>query len=586
MDEEKLAQAGAQEFKDQQRNGDENVAEPKETGPEITASKDSSEILDSSKKRRLTSSTDVGGEEDISAESNIAWHEDSIENKADRRGKEGLFDRYMHIQKKQDSLDNEDDASMIDKLRQAEKNMGMKFSESSFEHATFIINNGSAESQTQEKEIKNLLGAANRRELLEWCTKHYRDLHFSMLLSVCILDRQPYHVIDQMARELQKIILEASDEEETGKSGWNSKSQISEVLGIVEYTDFTEVRGVQMETNFLRLQVHDQAEQCIQVMVNEFSELKNTLTKYLINKIVAVYGSRHNFTVISGCIEALAFIGETDIRYFNEVIIWKFLHKKSAGMDFCLSMLFGKMYRKNRCRPFVITCIEQWGRLTNQPHCTLTALYVCSMFGKQEMLVCDIWMNVLDCIMDELLTESTENSTGSMSYFDILKELFESGNRNISYYKGVIHAFYKQILLAEKRHARERWSYLNVFFLTFLFDDYACCRVSGNASKRHDMVLVSIFIKLDEKTGKELSYLWGLALDNRMYPKEAWKILEAYLSEYEEYGDKEIEKLAFFFYHINQQVGRNKALLFLKKCAERRKQPVRIAKQIYRRIKE
>lgn len=100
MDEEKLAQAKATEFQDQKRNGDENAAEPKETEPEIIASKDSPEIPDSSKNRDLTSGTDVGGNEDVSAESDIARNEDPLEKKADHRGKEELFDRYMHIQKK------------------------------------------------------------------------------------------------------------------------------------------------------------------------------------------------------------------------------------------------------------------------------------------------------------------------------------------------------------------------------------------------------------------------------------------------------------------------------------------------------
>ena len=522
---------------------------------------------------------------DVAKESDVESKEKFSEKKTEDRGK--FLHSFLNYQKKENSTNEEDEASMINKLRQAEKNMGMKFSESSFENATFIINNTSPDSPVQGEDRKNLLGAASRKELLEWCAVHYQDLYFSMLLSVCILDRQPYQAIAQMSKELHKVILNVSKNEDEEKNSWNFKSEISEVLGIVEYRDYTEVRGVQVEAEFLRLQVHEQAEQCIQIMVNEFLELKEILTRYLIDKVAAVYGSRHNYMLISGCIEALAFISETDIHYFDKEVMARLRNKRSAGMDFCLSMLLEKLYHKGSCRQFVITCVEQWARLTNQPHLSLTALYVCSMFGGQEMLVCDIWMNILDSMMSELITEDTENAADEMSYFDMLKELFESGNRSVSYYKGVVHAFYKQVSLAEKKLARERKEYLCVIFLLLLFDDYVGCSVSGRLGvRRRDMVLIGIFKKLDQKTGMELTRLWSLALYNRIYPGEGFKMLEAYLSEYENYGEQEVENLAFFFYHINLGMGRGQVLTFLKNCALRRKRPVKIAGQIYRRIKE
>lgn len=288
--------------------------------------------------------------------------------------------------------------------------------------------------------------------------------------------------------------------------------------------------------------------------------------------------------MISGCMEALAFIAAADLQFFNGHIVTRFLRKKATEMDFCLSVLLGRLYHRRECRDFVKACVIQWGQLKNNPHCSLTALYVCSMLGKQENLVRDIWIRILDRLIEEFTEEFIEESTGRL-YFDILPELFRSGNLDISYYKGVIHAFYIQIMAAEKKRERVRWEFLNLIFLLFIEEDYGNCDLSEGKPNKRDMVWIKIFKKLDRQTGEELTELWYLALDNRMYPREIWELLEAYLAEYQDYGTDDIEKLAFFFYHINQRMGRNRGLLFLKECWERSLHPNPMAKQIYNRIK-
>lgn len=506
--------------------------------------------------------------------------------KASSEKEDDLVNKFKNI-RKSDNLENEEDsASMIQKLMQTEKNMGMKFSESKIENATFIINNHMpSDGSPQAKEHRNLLCDTNRIEFLEWCSSHYQDLHFSMMLAVCILDRHPYQEIDKMARELHYVFKKQTEEDDTQKVGWNFKSQIAEVLGVVEYTDFTSVREVQVEADFWRLPIHKLSEECIQRLVKEFPELKHALTRYLIKKIMEVFGSGHNYMIVSSCLEALAFIGSADLLFFNENVLKILLHQNSVGMDYCLSVLLVKLYAKSKCRKFVITCVEQWAKVKNQPHCSLVVLYVCSCIGGQEMLVRDIWMNILDKQVEEIL-DGCGNEKQGMSYFDMMRELFESGNRNFSYHKGVIHAFYLKGKKAEMERDWEKVKCLNLLFLLCLMDDYACCHVSGNQACHRSMVWLSILRKLDEKTGKELIHLWCSALNNRIYPKEGWDILERYLAEYENYDLNDVEGLAFFFYHMNQQMGKDRGLYFLKRCAERKRNPIILAGQIYKRIKE
>lgn len=492
-----------------------------------------------------------------------------------------LLKKYKTSRKKEDSANGEDSVSQIELLRQELENWGMKFTGSTIQNSTFVVNNMEHKGHLEEAAKKNLLGEAGEGELLAWCSEHYQDLHFSMLLAVCILDRQPYQTIYQMARELQKIFTTSAEKENEGKGDRTFKSQISEVLGIVGYKDFTSVRGIMAEADFLRLPVHEQAERYIQLMVKEFPELKYALSDYLVEKIIAVYGSRHNYIIISGCMEALAFIAAVDLQFFNEHIIPCFLHEKAAEMDFCLSVLLGKLYNRSECGNFVKACVIQWGQLKNNPHCSLAALYVCSILGKQESLVRDIWMRILERLTEELTAESMAGN----SYFDILQELFHSGNRNISYHRGVIHAFYLQIMEAERKRERARWDLLNLIFLLFIVEDYDNCKISESKQNKRVMIWIRIFKRLDRKTGEELTELWYLALDNRMCPKEGWDLLETYLAEYKDYGDDDIEELAFFFYHINRRMGRNRGLLFLKECSERSLHPSPIAKRIYNRIK-
>lgn len=495
---------------------------------------------------------------------------------------EDQISQYKESRKPKQDEGGENSASDVELLRQAESNWGMQFADSAINNSTIIVNN-MASPKCTTGDTKNLLGETSEEDFLKWCSEHYRDFHFSMLLAICILDRQPYQTIYQMARELQDIFKDTIAEEKEEKSDWIFKSHIAEVLGIVKYSDITYVRKVKVEVEFLRLPFHEQAEHYIQLMVKEFSELKYILTEYLTKKIDVIYGSKHNFTVISGCMEALAFIGATDLQFFNDQIILGFLKKKDVGMDYCLSVLLGKLYRKKECRDFVKACVVQWGQLRNNPHDLLVSLYVCSILGKQETLVRDIWMNVLERLSEELLRGE---SWGNTSHIDILRELFKSGNRNISYHKGVIHAFYKMLMSAERKREWEKYNLLNSIFLLFVFEDYISCNVSGNKPGRRDMIWISILRQLDEQTGKELISLWEMVLDNREHPGEGWKLLEGHLAEYKNYKEEDIERLSFFFYHMNKKIGGNRSLFFLKECAQRHPHSMKIANQIYIRIKE
>ncbi len=497
--------------------------------------------------------------------------------------KDDLINQYRKSIEAENTADADNVASTIELMRQAEINRGMQFSGSYIDRATFIMSASEHQVQPAKEPSVNLLGETDKEKFLLWCVEQYQNFCFSMLLAVCILDRQPYQTIYQMARELQDILSDTTVEADDEKKDWISKSNIVATLGIIQYSDITSVRGVDLEVEFLRLPVHEQAEHYIQLMVNEFSELKSILTKYLTEKISKTYGTKHNYIVISGCMEALSYIGMTDLQFFNDQIIPRFLLRKNICMDYCVAVLLGKLYKKRESRDFVKACTVQWGQLKNNPHNLLAALYVCSILGNQENLVHDIWMNVLDQLVEELINGK---SLGKISHIDMLQGLFKSGNRNISYYKGVIHAFHMQILRAENNWEQEKLHLLNTIFFLFLFEDYVSCNISENKSSKREMIWIKIFQKLDTRTGKELTDLWCMLLDSNEYSKECWKLLEDYLEEYQNYEYTDVEILTFFFYHINYKLGNNQVIYFLEECTKKSEKTLPIAMQIYEELKE
>lgn len=499
--------------------------------------------------------------------------------------KEDWVKQYKKGRNLESNADGENDSIIVEQIRQAEANWGMQFSGSHIDRATFIIdNNRQSIAPMITKDVTvNLLGEKDEGKFLQWCVAHYTDFNFSVLLAICILDRQTYQTIYQMAKELHEILSTSTKENEEAKKEWISKSQLTKTLGIIQYSDITLVRGIESTVDFLRLPVHEQAEHIICLLINEFSELKCLLSRYLINKITQIYGNKHNYMVISGCMEALSYIGMADLEFFNDQILPGFLHKRKISMDYCVSVLLGKLYRKEELKEYVQTCVVQWGQLKNNPDNLLVSLYVCSMLGNQEHLVCDIWMNVLDELIKEFLTG---NYLGSMSHIERLQGLFKSGNRNISYYKGVIHAFYKKMQQAEQHWNRHKISFLNTIFFLFLFEDYASSNVSGKKVNRRTMIFIHIFQKLDEKTGKELTELWCKVLQSKENAKECWKLLEGYLRAYEDYNDLDIEMLGFFFYHINRKMGDDQTIYFLKESVKENGEIIPLARQICKIIKE
>lgn len=190
--------------------------------------------------------------------------------------KEDWVNQYKKSRNLENDADSENDSIIVEQMRQAEVNWGMQFSGSHIDRATFIIDNNRplVPPMITNDVTVNLLGEKDEGKFLQWCVAHYMDFNFSALLAVCILDRQTYRTIYQMAKELQEILSESAKENEEVKKEWISKSQLAKTLGVIQYSDVTLIRGIESTVDFLRLPVHEQAEHIVCLLINEFSELK------------------------------------------------------------------------------------------------------------------------------------------------------------------------------------------------------------------------------------------------------------------------------------------------------------------------
>lgn len=492
------------------------------------------------------------------------------------------FKSILNREKEAGGTESKSPLSSIEQLKQADKNWGMRFTESSFQNSTFIINQDGGNTKAREPG-ENLLAVEDDREILKWCSEHYRDFYFSFFLAACILDRQPYSMIDHMAREIHQLFLQKGVErDEKEESSLIYKTRMAEILGLIEYQDFVRVRGIEVETDFLRLPDPQQAIQYLPLLIKEFPEIRLLLCDYLTKKIISTYWKRTDYMIISGCSEALSVVGAADLQFFNEQIIRRFLNERSSGTDFCLAGVLKRMYQMDPCRGFVKTCVMQWGQLRNNPHYVLASLYLCGMLGGQESLVRDIWKIVLEQVLEEV---SVQEKPKDMRYSGMLAEFFDSGNRNISYYKGLIHAFYDKNAQAERDHDWRLREGVGLIFLLFIMSDLGNCEYRGMENGRKDMLSIRIMEKLDRKSGMELACLWALALQNRQWPREGWEVLEQYLGNYKAYDGEAVERLAFFFYWVRQALRNHQVDAFLQNCAVKGGKRAELASDIYKRLK-
>lgn len=497
-----------------------------------------------------------------------------------KRESEDLIGSFKDLREKEKREKEEMGSSSVDQLRDMDENYGMRFSESVIHDSVFVINpiSGEAKKKNQQTDI---LGTMNDRELLEWSSKHYKDYIFSVFLAVCVLDCQVYEDILQMGNELQAILGKRKKEESSDEDDWNYKARIQETLGVIEYRDKVYVRGTVQESDFLRLPTHEQSGYYIRLFTKEFPDLKLLLGPYLVSKIFDTCKNRNNYLVVGGCTETLANIGNEDVLFFNKQILPLFFRKRTDEADYCLTMLLKQMYLMEQNKEYVITCAEQWGRITNNPHYPLTVLYLCGMIKDQEAFVWGVW----DTLLNTLLKEIEDGSIFAKdSYYMNLLEFVRSGNRDYSYYKGVIHAFYHKIRKMEREHRKKQMDILGTLFLLLVLNDYGDCDLSGPVKKRRDMLWVEIMEQMDGKTGKELIFLWKHALKHRQHPREGWHILQKYLDKYESWDEKDIRRLAFFFYWINEAMGGDQAYSFLKKCKSKSRSRLLIAEKIYETI--
>ena len=148
----------------------------------------------------------------------------------------------------------------------------------------------------------------------------------------------------------------------------------------------------------------------------------------------------------------------------------------------------------------------------------------------------------------------------------------------------MIHAFYNKIKKMEKENKRKECDILGTLFLLLVMNDYGDCDLSGLTKRRKDMLLVEIMEQMDEKTGHELVFLWKQVLKHRKHPGEGWNILRRYLDKYESWSEKDLRKLAFFFYWINRELGDDQAYSFLNRSMLKGGNRLLIAEKIYEKI--
>lgn len=503
---------------------------------------------------------------------------ESDQSKEVKEKAEDLIGNYKGLLEKE-----KEEQSPVEQLREILENWGMQFSQSTIRNSTFIINQNSKEIKKKKADQKDILGTMDDRKILEWGSEHYKDYIFAVFLAVCILDCQTYENILVMGEELHDVIGRKKDEEPSDMGICNYKSKIRETLGVIEYRDKVYVRGIEQETDFLCLPSHKQSGHYIRLFVKEFPGLKRLLGSYLAAKIFETCKNRRNYLVVGGCTEALANIGDEDVTFFNTRILPLFFEKRTDEADYCLAMLLKQIYLMGQNRKYVITCAEQWGRITNNPHYPLTVLYLCGMIKNQENFVWGVWETLLNVLVKEI-------ESGAIfavnSYYINLREFFRSGNKELSHYKGVIHAFYNKIKAAQKEGKREETDILGTLFLLLILNDYQDCDLSGTTKKKRRMLWVEMMEQLDRKTGQELVFLWKQALKHRQHPREGWNILRLYLDKYESWCEEDLEKLAFFFYQINEALGNDQAYSFLKKCMLKSWGKLLVAEKIYERIME
>ena len=508
---------------------------------------------------------------------------DELEQSKKQKNKpEDLIGSYKNLWEKEKREKEEMGFYSVDQLREMEENYGMQFLKSVIRDSVFVINPTMGENGKKNYQT-NILGTMDDREMLAWCSEHYKDYIFAVFLAICILDCQVYEDILQMGNELQDILGRRKNEESEDAGDSNYRVRICETLGLIEYRDIVYVRGTEQEADFLRLPSHEQSGYYIRLFIKEFLDLKQLLGPYLVSKIFDTCKNRRNYLVVGGCTEALANIGNEDIVFFNAQILPLFFRKKTDESDYCLAMLLKQMYLMDQNEEYLVTCAEQWGRIGNNPHYPLTVLYLCGMIKGQKDFVWGVWESLLNTLLREIQDGLifVENS-----YYMNLLEFIRSGNGDYDYYKGVIHAFYHKIRKMEKEHRKDAVDILGTLFLLLVLNDYEDCDLSGKAKRRRDMLWVEIMEQMDSRTGRELVFLWKHALSHRRHPGEGWRILQMYLDKYESWDDKDLRRLAFFFYWINEALGNNRAYSFLKKCTLKGRGRLLIAGKIYERIME
>lgn len=493
--------------------------------------------------------------------------EQNLEEQEQNTTPDWLHEFKACLEKREEEIHANDQTGLLNELRQAENNWGMLFSGTSIQNSTFVINQGRPKESGHQEDATDIVTAMDDEHLLKWCSEHYGDFYFVFLIAACMLDGQPYSLINDIANEL--IEMFQREDEKGAVKLWESeyRSKVRDKLGILEYIDFTVVRGERLEEKFLRIQSHERALHYIRLLIQEFSQIKVILRQFLTKKLIVLCKKGGNYRLLGSCSEILALIGTDNLQYFNDQMIHDFIQETSCNTDYGLAVIMKKMYEFSECRGVIINCIQQWGKIRNNPHYTLTALYLCGMIGNQEMLVRDIWQGMLQEILEEM---EGKKKRKEMQYFDMLPDFFDSGNRTLSYYKGVFHGFYKEMRNAEIQRERQRKAELETIFFMFVLNDFGNTCFSGSRKNGQDMLLIRVMRKLEKTTGEKLVYLWAELLKSHLHGREAWKILEQYFRKYEARSEEDMNILAFFLYHIGRSVGEEKVCKYSQEIARRK----------------
>jgi len=430
--------------------------------------------------------------------------------------------------------------------------------------------------------------------LYRYLKEQQQSPYCSLLIVMAIFENCQFDLVCEEAKILYEMLSEEWHEIINDKGEKITiKREIFEIsrqetisyFAIRFYEDNLITLGGKVLTNFVAFLSDEHSINILRCVYSEFMVLRDKITKYLIWLVCS-----EKIVLYSSAVNSLKKLCIINPEYFISKVVVELLENKTIPADLAVAEMLCSIAEHSKSANSADRYLGFISNMNRDIHYYIITLLMCKSLSYKRDKISALIRPIIRELMAQpgltfVLKQVHLELPEEEDYINNVDVFFNIGNRYAEYYIALINELYD--ITSNIRRTDARRNLIQIITLLFIREDFnESCLNTHNPKKFNDMIFIRLVLR-DDRTRRNLLFLWGELLRNARIKNTANNYLEKYLSLRDGFVSDDIEykKLEYFFVGLaeNDKV-RSNLIFFLKNVSTRKKRPISLAGRIYRKL--